>query len=189
MEHFYDQPHMGENWFTYPRLYEYVVQKFPSGSQFVELGCWKGKSTAHMAVEIINSGKDIKFDCVDIWAEEMYESAKDVQNLFGDDLYNEFLKNVEPVQHVLNIKRMDSAISANDYADESVDFVFIDADHSYEGVKKDILAWWPKVKLGGIMAGHDYGWHEPIQRAVREIFGDDNVADPWGGGCFLIEKG
>ena len=37
-----------------------------------------------------------------------------------------------------------------------VDFVFIDAEHTYEGVRDDIIAWSPKVRPGGIIAGHDY---------------------------------
>jgi hypothetical protein len=44
--------------------------------------------------------------------------------------------------------------------------------HDYENVKADILAWKPKVKPGGIMAGHDYGPHAPgVIKAVNEVFG------------------
>lgn len=39
---------------------------------------------------------------------------------------------------------------------ESVDFVFIDANHKYEFVKEDIKTWYPKVRKGGILSGHDY---------------------------------
>lgn len=57
------------------------------------------------------------------------------------------------------------------------DFVFIDADHRYEAVREDILGWMPKVKKGGIMAGHDYKVpgrrHPGVKRAVNEIFGND----------------
>jgi predicted O-methyltransferase YrrM len=50
----------------------------------------------------------------------------------------------------------DSISLAETIPDESLDFVFIDADHSYQAVKKDIEAWFPKVKKGGIVSGHDY---------------------------------
>ena len=62
------------------------------------------------------------------------------------------------------------------FADVSLDFVFIDADHSYEGVSADIEAWRHKVKPGGLLSGHDYvypgersprGWPEVV-RAVDE---------------------
>ncbi|MCI0537098.1 MAG: class I SAM-dependent methyltransferase [Verrucomicrobiales bacterium] len=53
--------------------------------------------------------------------------------------------------------RSDSVIAAAAIPDESLDFVFIDAEHTYDAVRKDIAAWAPKVRPGGIVAGHDYG--------------------------------
>jgi hypothetical protein len=185
MQHFFNQPHMGENWFTYPHLYSHVVKKFPTNSHFVELGSWKGMSAAFMAVEIINSSKNIRFDCIDIWSPDGYLSDQ-TQKEFGDELMQCFLTNIEPVKHVINVIRKDSAAAAADYADHSLDFVFIDADHSYEGVKKDILAWLPKMKPDGILAGHDYAWHEPIRQAVSDVFGAGDYSDPWGNGCFVF---
>lgn len=67
MEHFYKT--LGENWFTYPTLYSNMVEKYPTNSHFVEVGTWKGMSAAYMAVEIINSGKDIK----DVYPSEILE--------------------------------------------------------------------------------------------------------------------
>ena len=49
-----------------------------------------------------------------------------------------------------------SAIVALQFADGTFDFVYIDADHTYEGVRDDLEAWWPKVKPGGVLGGHDY---------------------------------
>ena len=63
MEHFYQK--IGEDWFTYPNLYKKMVSDANENSHFVEVGVWKGRSAAFMAVEIINSKKDIKFDCID----------------------------------------------------------------------------------------------------------------------------
>ena len=62
-------------------------------------------------------------------------------------------------------------MAAATYPDQSLDFVFLDADHDYESVKADIAAWLPKVKPGGILAGHDYmcGW-PGVDRAVAEAF-------------------
>jgi len=52
---------------------------------------------------------------------------------------------------------------------ESIDFVFIDGDHSYESVKNDIKCWEPKVKEEGLIMGHDYNWGD-VARAVGENF-------------------
>jgi len=65
MNHIYTQPQFGENWFTYPNLYSRFVQILKDGSTIVEVGSWKGKSTAYLAVEIINSGKNIELHAVD----------------------------------------------------------------------------------------------------------------------------
>ena len=67
----------------------------------------------------------------------------------------------------------DSAESARHIADGSLAFVFIDAGHSYENVCADIKAWCPKIKPGGIIAGHDAD-HEPVAKAVQDTLG--NVA-------------
>jgi Methyltransferase domain len=54
------------------------------------------------------------------------------------------------------IVRNDSLSAALLIPDDSVDFVYVDARHDYCGVMEDLLAWWPKLKKGGLMAGHDY---------------------------------
>lgn len=54
------------------------------------------------------------------------------------------------------ILRSSSMDAVKDIADESLDFVFIDADHNYESVKEDIREWSKKVRKGGIISGHDY---------------------------------
>ena len=53
------------------------------------------------------------------------------------------------------------------------DVVFIDADHSYDACRNDMMLWWPKVKPGGIFCGHDYNENHPgVVKAVDEWFGD-----------------
>ena len=53
--------------------------------------------------------------------------------------------------------------------DGHLDFVFIDADHTYEGVKRDIELWEPKVQENGLIMGHDLNWGS-VARAVGEKF-------------------
>jgi len=183
MEHFYNMPHMGEDWFTYATLYKRMVEAFSTNSHFVEIGSWKGKSAAFMAVEIINSGKSIKFDCIDIWSDEYYLGNEKFEA--GDQLYQIFKDNISPVQKCVNDIRMDSVEASELYADGSLDFVFIDGDHSYDGVKGDLEAWLPKMKPNSIISGHDYGWDHNVRKAVRDVLGFDDFSDPWGNGCFI----
>ena len=65
------------------------------------------------------------------------------------------------------VDRSDNA--SKQFDKESIDFVFIDGDHSYESVKTDINCWEPKVKEDGLIMGHDYNWGN-IARAVGENF-------------------
>jgi hypothetical protein len=171
MEHFYKD--LGEEWFTYPELYKSMVEKFPNNSHFVEVGVWKGMSASFMAVEIINSGKKIKFDCVDTW--EIIDPAIPGEDY--KDIWEIFKTNIEPVKHIINPVRSISWEAASKYKNKSLDFVFIDASHDYESVKKDIKAWLPKVKEGGVIAGHDYDWCWGVKDAVNEVFGKENIIE------------
>ena len=66
----------------------------------------------------------------------------------------------------------DTVASAAMVEDGSLDFVFIDADHSYEAVRRDIDAWRSKVRAGGWLGGHDYNRKFPgVVRAVDFTFG------------------
>jgi cephalosporin hydroxylase len=175
MEHFYDT--IGENWFSYADFYKTMVSLFPDGSHFVEVGSWKGRSAVCMMVEIINSGKKIHFECVDEWKYvPTTEQPVSSQEEF-DRVYEEFLHNISSVRDLVGtvgIIRLDSAMASALYENESVDFVFLDAAHHYENVLSDIESWLPKIKKGGIIAGHDYFTicHPGVKKAVDEMFED-----------------
>lgn len=64
---------------------------------------------------------------------------------------------------------MDSAEASREFPDESLDFVYIDAQHEYEAVLRDLRAWYPKVKRGGVIAGDDCG-ESGVKQAVTEFF-------------------
>jgi hypothetical protein len=152
-------------------LYARIVADAPQVAHFVEVGSFKGRSAAFMAVEIINSGKQIKFDCVDTWqgsAEHQAGQSWQDADVIAGTLFNSFTANMAPVAGHYTAIRQQSAVGAEMYANETLDFVFIDAAHDYDSVKADITAWLPKVKAGGILAGHD--WHyASVQQAVLEL--------------------
>ena len=90
----------------------------------------------------------------------------------GGDLY--YLKTCKAMFRYpqLRIIRAPSPEIAKIFPDKFFDLVFIDADHSYDAVKKDILTWLPHVKHRRFLAGHDYFHREPgVVKAVNEIFG------------------
>lgn len=59
-------------------------------------------------------------------------------------------------QNNAKLLRVTGVEAASQFDANSIDFVYIDGDHTYEFVKGDIAAWWPKIKPGGILSGHDY---------------------------------
>jgi len=166
MEHFYQKI---DGWFDFQDIYTGQVNMSKDGAHFVEIGAWLGKSTAYMGVEILNSGKKIKFDVVDTWLgsdgelDTWHSLAKEA------DIFKLFMANVLPVSSIISPIRSSSIVAARSYGDGTLDFIFIDANHSYECVKADIAAWYPKLKKGGYIGGHDYNW-ESVRTAVVEYF-------------------
>ena len=182
MQHFYQNIH---GYFDYQDLYTEMVQKAAYDSLFVEVGSFLGKSTAFMAVEIINSKKHIRFDCVDLW-----EGTKENYNLKVQGHYDTFLSNMTPVNGWFNPIRKLSVEAANLYPDNSIDFVFIDACHDYECVLADIRAWYPKVRPTGYIAGHDYKHpnHPGVEQAVRELLPKHIEVSPWPVYCVAMSS-
>lgn len=77
------------------------------------------------------------------------------------------------------ILRTDSVSASAMFENESLDWVYIDGRHDYAGVKEDITYWLPKVRIGGMLAGHDYVekdamWPE-VKQAVDELLAPVSV--------------
>jgi hypothetical protein len=160
MQHFYENIH---GWVDNDllALYSQAVDNNDDNAHFVEIGSWKGKSASYMCVEIINSGKKIKFDCVDPWTgSEEHQSGAPFEDsdVLNGTLFETFIGNMEPVKGYYNVVKMPSVDAAKLYEDNSLDFVFIDGAHDYDNVCADIKSWLPKVKPGKIISGHDWPW-------------------------------
>lgn len=187
MEHFYHT--IGEDWFTYPNLYKGVVEKF-NNAIFVEVGSWKGRSASFLGVEIFNSKKNIKVFCVDTWLGS--DEHKNADILKDDGLYNEFINNTKSLSSIITPLRMTSELASKEFADESLDFCFLDASHEYNDVLNDLNSWYPKVKPGGIFAGHDYHehgmWWPGVLEAVTHWNSKHNLAIKSSESCFIIKK-
>jgi SAM-dependent methyltransferase len=174
MEHYYRNI---QGWFDYEWVYDTAIQRAEHNAHFVELGSWRGKSTCYLGVSIVNSFKKIKVDAVDTWrgslAEDVHQTDPAVIN---DTLYDEFLQNIKPIQHIINPVRLSSMDAVKTYAENSLDFVLIDGSHEYEDVVDDITEWLKRVKPGGTLAGDDYKW-EGVKRAVNELLPSAELAN------------
>lgn len=166
MEHFYQNIH---GWFSYEYIYKNIVDQAADNSLFVEIGSFKGKSTAFMCVEIANSGKNIKFECIDpmIPASHYIESAENDVDEWADYNIEGFRTRLKPVEQYYKHHQMFSADAAKLFEDKSIDFILVDGDHAPAAVKEDALTYLPKMKPGGLMAFDDTFVPE-IRQAVEE---------------------
>lgn len=169
MEHFY---HNVPGHMNFEGLYADAVNRVPDGGTMVEVGTWRGRSLAFLAVQALHSGK--KLDIVGV---DAFEDSPDAHMMEDPINQNSFptMASVAAYFTELPQVRLIKALSwdaAAEFKDESVDFCFIDACHAYEAVKKDLDAWWPKIKKGGVFAGHDYDINYPgVPAALHEKFG------------------
>jgi predicted O-methyltransferase YrrM len=144
--------------------YKEIIVKMPEHSKLVEVGTFHGRSAVFMAEEIEKLNKNVDFYTIDVW---------DMRPACLRDSKAIFLQGY-------------SLEVAKTFSDESLDFVFIDATHTYEAVKDDIKTWLPKVKKGGIIAGHDYYDYDfpkeascpGVRKAVDECFSQEQIKHP-----------
>jgi len=171
-------------WFNFQDIYSSAVNIYDNAT-FVEVGTFLGKSALYMMEKIQESKKNIKFYCVDLFTITPDEGDGEMpdgknariwqeQNGGADALYNNFLRNTNnsiAKECLAGHYRCDSADGAKYFEDKSVDFCFIDASHLYENVYRDLYAWFPKMKSGGILAGHDFEYigNNGVGKAVKQF--------------------
>ncbi len=158
-------PELPEGYF-YPGdilAYRAMVAQVPNGGRIAELGCYKGRSLCSIADLIVS--KNLTVEAVDTWH-------------YAPDAMEEFSHNVEAfgLKHYIRYSPMRSVDAANSMPG-NLDLVFIDTPHDYPTIIADLRAWLPKVKPGGIIAGHDACAKWPsVCRALIEVFGEQDFS-------------
>ena len=172
-----------EGWFDFQPVYDIAVDNAKDESILVELGSWKGMSACYMLERLEEQDKDVYFVCIDTWTGNAYgqDGPPDDLHSFVDNLkeqgyiVKDFLKpnlwDVKPGGYYI---AGDSSKSAEHFIDETIDFVFIDACHNYAKVLEDLNSWFPKVKPGGYLGGHDYP-APSIRQAVKDFNNGRNL--------------
>jgi hypothetical protein len=117
------------------------LEKIPAGGTYLEVGVDKGRSL-WVATQV---RKDVRICGVDVRVDPMILGTEFTQG--------------------------DSVEVSKTWADKSIDLIFIDGDHTYEGCKRDIIAWMPKLKDNGVMLFHDCDESSPgVVWAVAEYY-------------------
>jgi hypothetical protein len=137
-------------WFDWHDTYDRWVRHAPPGARLVEVGAFKGRSTAYLLSRVVDWGRgDVGVYVVDNWVGE--------PTVCGG-IKAEFLKNLKAFAPYFQVIDRPSVEAAREFQDGSVHAVWIDGDHTYAAVYNDLDAWWPKVAAGGEIGGHDYGF-------------------------------
>ncbi len=135
-----------------------------------EIGCANGATTGRL----LKYCRNLKLFAVDKWEKvEGGGEAGDIGERVGCETWDpvlgfqRFNRGTRPYSDRLSVLRGDSVEMAERVSDGILDFVFIDADHRYPAVLRDLAAWVPKLKSGGTLCGHDI--HLPgVKQAVDE---------------------
>jgi len=133
---------------------ESLINDLPDNLIMAEVGCYAGES----ATLFLNSGKVKKFYGIDIWAAPGFDLAE---------------QKFDEVTKGRNVEKLKMPLSETYGLLPELDFIYIDADHSYETTKSDILSSLKVVKKGGIIAGHGYyyNYKDRVIKAVFDMFG------------------
>lgn len=124
----------------------------------VEVGVAEGRYSA----ELLRFCPKLTLHMVDPWLQQPLSQWNDGGNRPQpemDDWYRQALVATEPYADRRVVHRGYSVEVSREFQDQSLDLVYLDGNHAYTHVRKDIAAWWPKIKAGGILAGHDYTKH------------------------------
>ena len=145
------------------KLCEWANEQGATG-RAVEIGSYSGEGT----VVIAKYFKDVL--AVDPWL-----NGYDINDVASQQcpmkfVFEAFQERTTPLGNVL-YSRGKSLDALQFFKDGELDLVYIDGDHRYEGVLADLNGWKPKLRAGGIMAGHDWSF-KAVQKALVEVFKD-----------------
>ena len=141
-----------KGFFEFQGIYKDMVDQFSSG-HFVEVGTYKGKSACFMGELIKNMGKTIRFDTIDHFQRADTSLQETQSNLSKAGLEN-----------YVNIIARPSLEACQYYATNSLDFVFLDIDSDVTTFRRELEAWYARLKKGGILSGFDYSIHDTVHQ-------------------------
>lgn len=152
-----------------------LIKGFPNGLKIAEIGVFKGDFSKFIFSEISPS----ELHLIDIFEGQMCSGDKDGNNIVWTDLEIEYELLKEYFVNFDNVK-IHKGFSYDvllKFDDEYFDIVYIDGDHSYDGVKRDLEVSYKKVKKNGLICGHDYTekMFMGVVRAVNEFCQENNL--------------
>lgn len=186
-------------WCDFEDVYRHWVRALPDDAVVVEVGSYLGQSAIAWGHAARQRGKRTRLVCVDPWkgVDERYITSPEflaeqrrILRDYGGSMYAAFMHNLAAygLAEWVDARQLTSVEAAAQFADGTVDRVMIDGDHEAPSVRADLDAWWPKVKPGGDMVGHDDDW-DSVHATVRSWAQDHGLTVyPLSRRCWRIAK-
>jgi len=142
-------------------------KQLSKNSVCAEIGSYLGSSSCFISKGL---GKEGKLICIDTWGNQNMKYVEADTDAEERDTYTEFVVNTSKYRNkIIEIRKWSTdAIEDVKKLTNKIDFLFIDGDHNYDGVKKDWDLYSPLLKKGSIVAFHDTGWAEGVQKVISE---------------------
>lgn len=158
-----------------------VIASAPEGAVFVESGGFLGHTSQHWVDKLRASKKQFTFYVIDNWKlENVTEKHDDNLAFFMENVGEDRIKDI-------NIVSSDAIQAIQLFKDNSVYFLFLDDDHTYAHVTKQIGLWLPKLTSNGIMAGDDY-YCADVYNAVHDWFNHGDIESLYNNSGFLVQN-
>ena len=162
-------------WFDFEKTYDDAINHLKDGDIAIELGTFLGRSTCYFAQRLKESGKKVKFYACDIFDGTV---APFMPEDWQRNFFVVFLDNLKKqgIDDMVIPFVGDSLDFVKNFEDKSVSFIFIDDDHRGDHIYKELVAWYPKLKPDGIMAGHDFlAYPQDVGNSVRKFMLENNL--------------
>ena len=160
---------------TYTLLAHYT--KLPQGSRYVETGSYLGCSAILCG---LTSKRNTLVYCHDLWEENMENlSADGGPPPLIDNYFYKFYENVrsQGLEGVIVPVRGDSSYTLGIHEDNSIDLAFIDGDHSFDGVTRDLNAVYKKMKKNSFILCHDTHSSNEVYNAIIKFCKNNNITE------------
>ncbi|MDC0226670.1 class I SAM-dependent methyltransferase [Alphaproteobacteria bacterium] len=161
----------------------HLLMQIKKNSIIGEIGVWKGE----FSEKILKYCEPNKIILVDPWLYDFkirgcapqVSGTDPLSQIYFDQAYEEVLNKFSEKKNV-QICKKNSLESSKIFNDNYFDYIYIDAEHSYNAVKNDLNYWYPKLKINGYIFGDDYYWREAdnsfsVSKAYQDFFKEKNI--------------
>jgi hypothetical protein len=157
----------------------FLLELVPAGAVCAEIGVWDGDFAA-LILDVVGPSQlhlvdPWQFMSTEPYAKARYGGGKARSQADMDQLYESVVQRfAAPIADgTVHLHRSTSENAVAGFPDGSLDFVYVDGNHLYDHVRRDLELYFPKVRSGGLIAGDDYGktgwWADGVTRAVDEF--------------------